>query len=432
MAPPATARGSWSNASVLRPRQRRRPAARRDDRREPAPDRRPVPRSRSAGGRPPGLPRDLRRAVARGRPRGPRACRRRRARGRPRRPVGAEPVRVGRRPVRHGARRRDPRDDQPRLQGGRAAPRARTRPAVSLLVHARGFRGTRLRRAARRGARRTAARCARRSCSSDDWEAFLAEGDRVSGVELVDARVRPAPRRPDQHPVHLGDDRLPQGRDALAPQHRQQRVLRRPQRGLPTSTTASACRCPSITASAWCWAASPASPTAPASSCPGESFDAAAVLATVEAERCTSLYGVPTMFIAELAEPGFERYDLPSLRTGMMGGAPCPVEVMRRGALAHAHERGRDRLRHDRDRAAVDADGAGRSGRQARRDGRPRAPARRDQGRRPRDRRGRAARDARRAVHARLQRDARLLERPGRRRARRSTRTAGCTPATWR
>jgi fatty-acyl-CoA synthase len=61
----------------------------------------------------------------------------------------------------------------------------------------------------------------------------------------------------------------------------------------------------------------------------GETFEPAAVLAAVEAERCTSLYGVPTMFIAELAEPEFERYDLSSLRTGAMGGAPCPVEVMR-------------------------------------------------------------------------------------------------------
>jgi fatty-acyl-CoA synthase len=54
----------------------------------------------------------------------------------------------------------------------------------------------------------------------------------------------------------------------------------------------------------------------------GESFEPAAVLAAVESEGCTSLYGVPTMFIAELAEPELERYDLSSLRTGAMGGAP--------------------------------------------------------------------------------------------------------------
>ncbi len=62
---------------------------------------------------------------------------------------------------------------------------------------------------------------------------------------------------------------------------------------------------------------------------PGEGFDAGQVLATVEAERCTALHGVPTMFIAELGHPDFERYDLSSLRTGLMAGSPCPVEVMR-------------------------------------------------------------------------------------------------------
>ncbi|HEY1273260.1 MAG TPA: AMP-binding protein [Thermoleophilaceae bacterium] len=61
---------------------------------------------------------------------------------------------------------------------------------------------------------------------------------------------------------------------------------------------------------------------------PDESFDPVAVLEAVEAERCTALYGVPTMFIAELGDPDFERFDLSSLRTGMIGGAPCPIEVM--------------------------------------------------------------------------------------------------------
>ena len=62
---------------------------------------------------------------------------------------------------------------------------------------------------------------------------------------------------------------------------------------------------------------------------PAPSFDAKATLEAVAAERCTSLYGVPTMFIAELAEPGFDTYDLSSLRTGIMAGSPCPVEVMK-------------------------------------------------------------------------------------------------------
>jgi fatty-acyl-CoA synthase len=63
---------------------------------------------------------------------------------------------------------------------------------------------------------------------------------------------------------------------------------------------------------------------------PGEGFDPLATLETVESERCTALYGVPTMFIAELGHQEFKRFDLTSLRTGIMAGSPCPIEVMRR------------------------------------------------------------------------------------------------------
>lgn len=63
---------------------------------------------------------------------------------------------------------------------------------------------------------------------------------------------------------------------------------------------------------------------------PSESFDAAEVLRVIERERCTALHGVPTMFIAELDVPDFSSHDLTSLRTGIMAGAPCPVELMRR------------------------------------------------------------------------------------------------------
>ena len=63
---------------------------------------------------------------------------------------------------------------------------------------------------------------------------------------------------------------------------------------------------------------------------PGEAFEPTSVLETVEAERCTALYGVPTMFIAELEEPRFARFDLSSLRTGIMAGSPCPAPVMTR------------------------------------------------------------------------------------------------------
>jgi fatty-acyl-CoA synthase len=62
---------------------------------------------------------------------------------------------------------------------------------------------------------------------------------------------------------------------------------------------------------------------------PSDAFDPTHVLETVATERCTALYGVPTMFIAELGHPNFDRYDLSSLRTGVMAGSPCPVEVMK-------------------------------------------------------------------------------------------------------
>ena len=69
---------------------------------------------------------------------------------------------------------------------------------------------------------------------------------------------------------------------------------------------------------------------------PAEAFEPLAVLETVEAECCTALYGVPTMFIAELEHPEFQRFDLSSLRTGIMAGSPCPIEVMKR-VVAEMH-----------------------------------------------------------------------------------------------
>ena len=63
---------------------------------------------------------------------------------------------------------------------------------------------------------------------------------------------------------------------------------------------------------------------------PSDAFSSEAVLRTVEEERCTALHGVPTMFIAELNDPNFNQFDLSSLRTGVMAGSPCPVEVMKK------------------------------------------------------------------------------------------------------
>ena len=63
---------------------------------------------------------------------------------------------------------------------------------------------------------------------------------------------------------------------------------------------------------------------------PAEAFDPLATLQAVAEERCTALYGVPTMFIAQLDHPEFAKFDLKSLRTGIMAGSPCPIEVMKR------------------------------------------------------------------------------------------------------
>jgi fatty-acyl-CoA synthase len=62
---------------------------------------------------------------------------------------------------------------------------------------------------------------------------------------------------------------------------------------------------------------------------PGEAFEPLSVLEAIHEERCTALHGVPTMFIAELAHPRFKEFDLSSLRTGIMAGSPCPIEVMK-------------------------------------------------------------------------------------------------------
>jgi fatty-acyl-CoA synthase len=72
---------------------------------------------------------------------------------------------------------------------------------------------------------------------------------------------------------------------------------------------------------------------------PAEAYEPVAVLEAVQAERCTSLYGVPTMFLGELDHPRFAEFDLSSLRTGIMAGSPCPIEVMKRvQALMHMGE----------------------------------------------------------------------------------------------
>ena len=157
---------------------------------------------------------------------------------------------------------------------------------------------------------------------------------------------------------------------------------------------------------------------------PEAAFEPRSVLETVEAERCTSLYGVPTMFIAELDHPEFDQFDYGSLRTGIMAGSPCPVEVMRKVVERMHMDEVTICYGMTETVAGVDPDRRGRQRRAAGVDGRPRAPARRGQDHRPAHGPDRAARRARRAAHPRLLGDARLLERP---RAHRR----GDRPARW-
>ena len=163
---------------------------------------------------------------------------------------------------------------------------------------------------------------------------------------------------------------------------------------------------------------------------PSDAFDPTHVLETVEAEQCTALYGVPTMFIAELAHPEFDRFDLSSLRTGVMAGSPCPVEVMKacvdrmhmtevticygmtETSPVSTQTLPDDSLHH---RTAT----VGRA--------HPHVEIRIAD---PDDRRDAGARRDGRVLHPRLLGDGGLLERRRRAPPRPSTPTGGCTPAT--
>ena len=144
---------------------------------------------------------------------------------------------------------------------------------------------------------------------------------------------------------------------------------------------------------------------------PEAAFDPVAVLTTVQEERCTSLYGVPTMFIAELSHPDFGDYDLSSLRTGIMAGSPCPIEVMKQ-VIERMHMDGVTICYGMTETSPVSTQtGAERLAREAHADRRARAPAPRGEGDRPGERPHRRARRAGRAADPRLLGDERLLER---------------------
>ena len=157
----------------------------------------------------------------------------------------------------------------------------------------------------------------------DSWDEMIANG---AGIPELNAEL---PRRP-QHAVHLRHHRIAERRAADASQSGQQRTHRRAWAALHASTTASARRCRCITASAASIGTMAVINSGATLILPAPSFDPLATMQAIHDERATAIYGVPTMFIAQLTHPEFSRFDFTSLRTGVMAGAPCPIEVMNR------------------------------------------------------------------------------------------------------
>jgi fatty-acyl-CoA synthase len=172
----------------------------------------------------------------------------------------------------------------------------------------------------------------------DDWNAFLAEGEIVSEAELARRELLLRPGDPINVQFTSGTTGLPKGatlshRNILNNAYFVAGVLRLTERdrvcvpvpfyhcfGMVLGTLACAARGACMVL-------------------PGASFEAQDVLQAVATERCTALYGVPTMFIDELDRPDFDDYDLTSLRTGVMAGAPCPANVMTQvRSRMHMHE----------------------------------------------------------------------------------------------
>ena len=146
---------------------------------------------------------------------------------------------------------------------------------------------------------------------------------------------------------------------------------------------------------------------------PAPGFDPAATLRAVQDERCTSLYGVPTMWIAELGVADLSAHDLSSLRTGIMAGSPCPVEVMKRVVTDMGCAEVTICYGMTETSPVSTQTKSGRRHRTAGLHRRHRAPACRGEGRRPRDRSGGRPGPARRVLHPGLLSHARVLERPG-------------------
>ena len=161
----------------------------------------------------------------------------------------------------------------------------------------------------------------------ESWATLLERAEEVSPERLSMVQADLEPARPDQRAVHLRHNGFPQGCDPQPPQHPQQRLPRR--RDLPLHRGGPICiPVPFYHCFGMVMGNLAATSHGACTVIPAPGFDPALTLEAVAEERCTSLYGVPTMFIAEWALPGFESYDLTSVRTGIMAGSPCPESTM--------------------------------------------------------------------------------------------------------
>ena len=159
-----------------------------------------------------------------------------------------------------------------------------------------------------------------------DWDDAARAPATRSDVDALRARVGDARlRRPDQHPVHERHHRLPEGRDAQPPQHPEQRLLRRRGAAATPSATACASPCPSTTASGWCSATSRARATAPRSWCPAPAFDPRRHARDRRGRALHQpLRRADDVHRRARASATSTRFDLSSLRTGIMAGVAVP------------------------------------------------------------------------------------------------------------
>jgi fatty-acyl-CoA synthase len=203
---------------------------------------------------------------------------------------------------------------------------ALTKAGVSVLLLARGFRQSDY-VAMVDDVREHCPRLRETIVIDDDWRGLLADGERVDELELAAVEATLDPGEAINVQFTSGTTGLPKGATLS---HRN--ILNNAYftaRGLRYSEHDRVCapvpfyHCFGMVLANLACVTHGACVVAP-----GAAFDPLATLRAIEAERCTSLYGVPTMFIAQLEHPRFADFDLSSLRTGAMGGAPCPVEVM--------------------------------------------------------------------------------------------------------